>query len=246
MNSYSASSVQFLSSLTSGLPIIAGSVALVAILMFTIRYYLSPDPEPQKQVTWVKKFSQVCGAFLIIAVFMGAGFGTKVFEHFANGDNGTNKDISNNSSNSLNVSGSQYELQIKKKMLEPQTAEEAVEKANQQGEYGGMMEIPGTEGASDINGDGAMTKQEYDNKRGEIYNDLMFSDDESYAQWFSDLSQEEQWAEVDKWFWQWVNDEKNRRAKQAELIKQNGWDINDPDTNRKLLENPEYAKFFKS
>ena len=244
MNSYSASSVQFLSSITSGLPIIAGSAALVAILMFTIRYYLSPDPEPQKRVTWTKKFAEVCGAFLIIAVFLGTGFATNVFNDFTGGKNGTNKDISSNASSSMDVSGTQYDLQIKQKMLEPQTAEEAVEKANQQGEYGGMMKIPGTEGASSINGDGAMTKQEYDNKRGEIYNDLMFSDDESYAQWFSDLSLEEQWAEVDKWFWQWVADEKTRRAKQAEIVKQNGWDITDPDTSRKILENPEYAKLF--
>ena len=115
MNSYSASSVQFLTSLTSGLPIIAGSAALVAILMFTVRYYLSPDPEPQKRVTWTKKFSQVCGAFLIIAVFMGTSFGTKVFENFTGGETGTNKDIANNASSSLDVNGTQYAPVVKKR-----------------------------------------------------------------------------------------------------------------------------------
>ena len=114
MNSYSASSVQFLSSLTNGLPIVAGSAALVALLLFTARYYLSPDEEGKKRVTWAKKFAQTCGAFLIIAVFMGTGFGTQVFNSFTSGKAGTNSDIANNASSSMDISGTQYELQMKK------------------------------------------------------------------------------------------------------------------------------------
>ena len=117
MNSYSASSVKFLSDITGSLPIIAGAVALVAILMFTIRYYLSPDPESQKRVTWAKKFSQVCGAFLIIAVFLGTGFGQKVFERYTDGDKdtpGVNKDIKDNSGSSYDIGGTQYDLKTNK------------------------------------------------------------------------------------------------------------------------------------
>ena len=113
MNSYSASSVAFLSSLTSGLPIVAGSAALVAILLFTIRYYLSPEEEQQKKVTWTKKFAEVCGAFLIISVFLGTSFGTNVFKHFTVGEKGTNREITNNSGNSYDISGTQYELKTK-------------------------------------------------------------------------------------------------------------------------------------
>lgn len=174
MNSWSSSSVVFLQNITGQIFIVSGGLALVAILLFTARYYLSPEDGARKREVWIKKVATTCTSFLLIAVLVGTSLPSQIFETIANGANGTNSEISKNAGNSFDIGGTQYSLEVKRKELEDLSNNQILE----------------SEGY-DIDKDGHMISDDELNKRMNKYKNIPEGmSEQAYSAMWKEISDE--------------------------------------------------------
>lgn len=121
-----SSSVQILQQLLSLWPVILGAVALLSIIIATTKYLVSPDDVENKKVTWLKSVSSVVASVVVLSLFC-----NDVGNTLSNSlSNGLYEDM--DSSSSMNVSGTQYNLKIEKKELSEAEKQAQAEEKNRQ------------------------------------------------------------------------------------------------------------------